>query len=621
MGVDVPPLRTVGTPVYIAGVLLVVFCVYANGLSGVFQFDDEHSLLANPHVRSLAHVGDFFVDAQMFSRNLGSQMYRPLVLTSYAVNYYLDGYQPWGYQLVNLIAHAGVVAFAFLVLQQLGMSPIAAAAGVACFGIHPLTSEPVNYISARAESMAVLFYLSSLYFYLRSRPRVSIAALALLACGLACKAIIVTLPLLLLACEYWIFARKLRDIWGRVLPYALLVAAYVFATRAIVSEALVAAPLRGPSLQLATQVKACLYYMRLVVMPHSQSIEHQFFVARGWSEGAVLAALLFLCSLAWLLLRSHHLRGGGYFWLAWVLLAMLPTWVVPLNMLVNERRLYLALIGLAGMVVWVAKDGKLFAPRWLLLAVAIAFAALTVQRNALWASEKALWQDASDHAPLMPRPHLRMGMLLRGEGESQAAEEAYRRVLALDPGYAPAYNNLGNLKRERGQSDEALSLYQTALELRPSYVEAMINLATTYSERGEYARAEELFLQALPLSPQREEIYNNLGTNYLRAGRYSEAEKVLRQVLELDGRSARIYYNLGGALEGLQRVEEAVHAYELAVKIQPSYARAHGRLGDLYMREGRSVLAQRAYEGFLSTWRGAPDVANAVRVRLKEIGR
>jgi protein O-mannosyl-transferase len=620
MGIEMPHLRSAGARTYIACVLLAVLCVYANGLNGVFHFDDEHSLIDNPHVRSLAEIGNFIVDPQMFSRNVGSQMYRPLVLTSYALNYSVDGYEPLGYQLFNLFVHGGVTTLIFLVFVRLGVSPAAAATGAVFFGVHPLTSEPVNYISARAESMAVLFYLASLYFYLRAHPRLSVASILLLACGLASKAIVVTLPLLLFAIERWLYGRKLRDVWGRILPYAIVVAVYLLATRQIVGEALVSAPLRSFSQQIATQIKACIYYMHLFAVPYPLSIEHQFFVAKEWGEGAVLASLFFLLSLAGLLLRFCRSRSWIYFWFVWVSLAMLPTWIVPLNVLVNERRLYLPLAGLIGAVVWAGSVGRFTVPRWVLPALGITLAALTVQRNALWASEKALWQDASAHAPLMPRPYLRIGMLLRAEGDLAAAEKSYLRVLEVDPDYAPAYNNLGNLQGQRGQLDEAIYAYEKALVLWPSYAEAMINLASAHSKKGDYERAEELFMQALPLSPQREEIYNNLATNYLRTERYNEAETALRRALELEGSSARIYYNLGGAIEGQGRLEEALRAYEMAVRIQPSYAPAHGRLGDLYTRLGYEDQARRAYEAFLSNWRGAPDVARVVRRRLEEMG-
>jgi hypothetical protein len=61
---------------------LVTTSVYLNSLDNAFQYDDEHSLTRNQSVRDMANIPAFFVDPGMFSRNPGSEMYRPLVLIS-----------------------------------------------------------------------------------------------------------------------------------------------------------------------------------------------------------------------------------------------------------------------------------------------------------------------------------------------------------------------------------------------------------------------------------------------------------------------------------------------------------------------------------------------------------
>ena len=69
----------------------VTAAVYVNSLDNAFQYDDEHSLTQNRNIREMANIPRFFVEPGMFSRNPGSEMYRPLVLVSYALNYELGG--------------------------------------------------------------------------------------------------------------------------------------------------------------------------------------------------------------------------------------------------------------------------------------------------------------------------------------------------------------------------------------------------------------------------------------------------------------------------------------------------------------------------------------------------
>ena len=66
---------------------LVVGAVYANSMAGSFHYDDFHSLVLNPHIRSLEKLPGFFVDPGLFSVDAEKSMYRPLLLVSYALNY------------------------------------------------------------------------------------------------------------------------------------------------------------------------------------------------------------------------------------------------------------------------------------------------------------------------------------------------------------------------------------------------------------------------------------------------------------------------------------------------------------------------------------------------------
>ena len=82
--------------------LLILACgvgVFHNSFGNSFHYDDEHSILENPHVRSLANIPRFFVDPGTFSGFPEARMYRPLLLATYALNYAAGGYEVFGYHL------------------------------------------------------------------------------------------------------------------------------------------------------------------------------------------------------------------------------------------------------------------------------------------------------------------------------------------------------------------------------------------------------------------------------------------------------------------------------------------------------------------------------------------
>ena len=89
----------------IALIVVLGIAAYFNSLDNGFHYDDEHSILENHHVRSLLNLPAFFLDPGTFSGLPQARMYRPVLLVTYALNYAVGGYEPFGYHLVNLFLH------------------------------------------------------------------------------------------------------------------------------------------------------------------------------------------------------------------------------------------------------------------------------------------------------------------------------------------------------------------------------------------------------------------------------------------------------------------------------------------------------------------------------------
>src|SRR5207244_1567944 len=61
---------------------------------------------------------------------------------------------------------------------------------------------------------------------------------------------------------------------------------------------------------------------------------------------------------------------------------------------------------------------------------------------------------------------------------------AYRRVIAIDPTYAAAWNNLGLLLHRMGQYEDARKAYASALAQDPECAEAAYNLGSLDEDMG-----------------------------------------------------------------------------------------------------------------------------------------
>jgi len=114
---------------------------------------------------------------------------------------------------------------------------------------------------------------------------------------------------------------------------------------------------------------------------------------------------------------------------------------------------------------------------------------------------------------------------------------AYRRVVAIDPTYAAAWNNLGLLLHRMGKYDEAHEAYGAALEQDTRCCEAVYNLGSLAEDRGDLDEAVRCYRQALNFSPDYADAHFNLAGALARSGHADEAVGHWQRYLELDAGS------------------------------------------------------------------------------------
>lgn len=86
-------------------------------------------------------------------------------------------------------------------------------------------------------------------------------------------------------------------------------------------------------------------------------------------------------------------------------------------------------------------------------------------------------------------------------GDHAAAEEALKKVRALDPFDANLYLLLGNVKTKQGDADGAMKAYERAATFDASFYAAFKNLAVVYEQLGFRTRAFQAWYRAYELAP------------------------------------------------------------------------------------------------------------------------
>jgi len=151
-----------------------------------------------------------------------------------------------------------------------------------------------------------------------------------------------------------------------------------------------------------------------------------------------------------------------------------------------------------------------------------------------------------------------------------AAIDGFLRVLALDPTYLKAHDNLGLAQEALGRYDEAIESYREAIRLN--------------RERG--ARSPWPAL--------------NLGMLLMRLDRFDEAEPLFREAGRDDPGFAQARYQLGLLHEKQGRPADAIAELHRAAQLDPGYPEPHYALSRLYRRTGEADKADHALERFLA---------------------
>ncbi|HEY2352284.1 MAG TPA: tetratricopeptide repeat protein [Candidatus Acidoferrum sp.] len=128
------------------------------------------------------------------------------------------------------------------------------------------------------------------------------------------------------------------------------------------------------------------------------------------------------------------------------------------------------------------------------------------------------------------------------EAELEAAEDAYRRALDIEPGHVDALNNLGMLSYERGSLEDATMLFRRAVDLHPDHMLSHFNLGSVLEESGKLEQARRHLRMAVRLDASHADAHYNLAFVCDRLGAYVEARRHWLRYLELDPDSSWANY-------------------------------------------------------------------------------
>jgi tetratricopeptide (TPR) repeat protein len=552
--------------------------IYSNTLDSPFILDDAHNIEENPHIQ-LTQISLGGLCAAGFDSPSSS---RPVSNASFALNYYFGRHDVAGYHAVNIAIHliTGILVYfvARITLQLLATTrghpdlrkrdaELIAFFTALVFTAHPLQTQAVTYVVQRMTSMAAMFYLLSLLFFLHGRIRRGGTRLALWALALASwllalgsKQIAATLPAILFLYELYFLQdldrgwlrRNLRIVAGLAAVSLILVIAYLEGNPSRIFDSYASRDFTMGE-RVLTQLRVVFFYLGLALLPLPSRLNllHQFATSHSLVDPfTTLASLVGIVALAALAIGLAKRWRLASFCILWFLVNLaIESSIIGLEM-VFEHRLYLPLFGvslLASYGLFRAFGERRAAAIAVAATVVLCLGAGTALRNRTWRDRVTLWSDVVAKNPRNPRAHNSLGRAFEQERRLEEAVAEFREALRLAPNHTEAHYNLGTTAYTLGRIDEAIRHYENALRTNPDYAKA----------------------------------HNNLAAALLQRGRFDEAIRHFSETLRIDPYHANAHFNLAVLLERQGRVAEAIRHYFEVLRINPDDAEARRRLGAL----------------------------------------
>jgi len=600
----------------------VCFGLYANSLSAPFTFDDDHAIVINEQIR---HIPTSLSATERGSPLAG----RPVVSLTFAVNYALGGLDVRGYRLVNVATHVICALLLFAIARRHFDAEVAFAIAL-IWMVHPLATEPVDYVSQRTELMMGAFFLATLYFggsavagqrsaggtrptYMSeggtrppypgergTRPTLSVICCAL---GMACKETMVVAPIVAVLYDrtfaFGSFREALRQRGGY---YAALCATWLVLVALLWSSprgdsAGFAGASVSPWTYLLDQSVMIVRYLRLAFWPRGLVLDYgeptHVTFAQIAPYFAAVAALL--AATVFALVRKPAIGILG----AWFFLTLAPTSsIMPISTEVGaERRMYLPLMAIVVLVIAVAartfpvRDRGMAdlkgPPRSWRISYAVIAALLgwaTMQRNAEYGSGLTLWQSVLDRWPSHARAHRNLAAELK---LANRPDEEIVHLRAAVKDLPEIRNILGLELLALGRNAEAADELRIYVRDNPRDADAWSNLGNALSALGRNDEALRAFQRAVAVDPNNGLSQRNLALQHLQQNDFDNAVAHAREAVRLTPTDPAAHNLLGLSLIGQQKIDEAIAEFRASLALQPQNNDAAGFLERTLKAAGR----------------------------------
>lgn len=522
---------------YIAGLnskKIILFCgilicfAYINSLSTYFILDDYSAVVSNMHIRELKLSNVLTpmyreVNPDKFKVPIYS---RPIQILSYAIDYRIWKLNPFGYHLMNMILHILNAILIFVLFSELFKNKLCAFFGALLFGVHPVFTSAVTYISGRADVLLLLFSLLMVICFIKSIKTWGLV-LSYYILSLLCFVFVLGSKetgflsvLFLIGIDKFIYRYSTTKIKNLIyVPYI-----FIFLTWQLVKP--VSLPgfvlniggLKNILFMFVSMIKGIYTYAILSIIPYHLRMGRSITVVYGLADKWFYVAffLLLVSSIAIVRFRKNKLFLYGLLWFCVPLfIQLLFNYFFARNdneLLLPEHNLYFSYVGFL-----IILFSFLLLPRiqgWLTKYIApvfviiiLCYTAFTVAENVKWGDEIRLFNtmlEYNNNSKFNYMAYANLGYAYERIKNFERAETNFKLAAETSERNPYFYNIVASFYIRRNNLDKALDILLFSRDLDRNFYQTNFLLGIVYAQKGLIGEARENFKSTLLIDPSNE---------------------------------------------------------------------------------------------------------------------
>ena len=439
--------------------LVLIPVLYWNSLNVPFVYDDIDQIQINSNIR----ITELSYEQLSHCWTSGT---RPVAMVSFALNYYFGGLSVTGFHAVNILIHLTAALFLYLFVYHTLRLPLIkttynsharhiAFLTTLLWATSPVQTQAVTYIVQRMTSMSAMFFIMSMYFYLKGRtvPKKRFIFFGLcIFSGLSAmgtKENAYMLPPVLFLYDFFLIQGLSRKNTRRLIKWACLLLPFclLYAVKVYMgfSNEYAEYPFTLKE-RLLTEPRILFFYISLLIFPDSNRLvllrdvplSHSLLDPFTTGLSILGMAVILLAALIWA--RKQPLISFCAFF--FFINHIIESSFLPLH-LFFEHRIYLpsmlffvpvSILFFKG--IKILSNGRSAFYRYLTTALMVTVLLSqcydTVIRNNTWKSGYTLWNDVVNKSPGLSDSYTNMGYELAKLGLFPEAEKAFKKAVKLD---------------------------------------------------------------------------------------------------------------------------------------------------------------------------------------------